>query len=132
VNLSGSGWGPLPFFYKHHNELFCSWKLDLWLWQWWLIFWNVTLCKCSSPVTGLGWPTGFQQVKVPRFHDNGTGRWYGSQSYAPAAFTPRKSSWYSFLLEAELTPGPKCDWKEYVKEKFQWHHLGSNQRPSGL
>ena len=24
----------------------------------------------------------------------------------PAAFTPRKYSWYSFLLEAESTPGP--------------------------
>jgi hypothetical protein len=30
---------------------------------------------CSSPVTGLEWPRGFQEVKVPRFHDNGTGRW---------------------------------------------------------
>jgi len=26
-------------------------------------------------VTGLDWPRGFQEVKVPRFHDNGTGRW---------------------------------------------------------
>jgi hypothetical protein len=26
----------------------------------------------SSPVTGLEWPRGFQEVKVPRFHDNGT------------------------------------------------------------
>ena len=26
-----------------------------------------------SPVTGLEWPRGFQEVKVPRFHDNGTG-----------------------------------------------------------
>ena len=26
--------------------------------------------------------------------------------YAPAAFTPRKYSWYSFLLEAESNPGP--------------------------
>jgi len=24
---------------------------------------------------GLEWPRGFQQVKVPRFHDNGTGWW---------------------------------------------------------
>jgi len=24
-----------------------------------------------SPVTGLEWPRGFQEVKVPRFHDNG-------------------------------------------------------------
>ena len=27
----------------------------------------------SSPVIGLEWPRGFQEVKVPRFHDNGTG-----------------------------------------------------------
>jgi len=27
----------------------------------------------SSPVTGLEWPRGFQEVKVPRLHDNGTG-----------------------------------------------------------
>ena len=59
-----------------------------------------------SPVTGLEWPRGFQEVKVPRFHDNGTGRWFVCQPYAPAAFTPRKFSWYSFLLEAESNPGP--------------------------
>jgi len=29
----------------------------------------------SSPVTGLEWPRGFQEVKVPRFHDNSTGWW---------------------------------------------------------
>jgi hypothetical protein len=25
--------------------------------------------------TGLEWPRGFQEVKVPRLHDNGTGWW---------------------------------------------------------
>ena len=30
----------------------------------------------------------------------------GCQPYAPAAFNPRKYSWYSFLFEAEWTPGP--------------------------
>ena len=29
----------------------------------------------SSPVTDLEWPRGFQEVKIPRFHDNGTGWW---------------------------------------------------------
>ena len=29
----------------------------------------------SSPVTGLEWRRRFQEVKVPRFHDNGTGWW---------------------------------------------------------
>jgi hypothetical protein len=31
--------------------------------------------KAVSTVTGLEWPRGFQEVKVPRFHDNGTGWW---------------------------------------------------------
>jgi len=30
----------------------------------------------------------FQEVKAPRFRDNGTGWWQGCQPYAPAAFTP--------------------------------------------
>jgi len=59
----------------------------------------------SSPVTGLDWPGGFHEPKVPRFHDNGTGWWWG-QPYSPAAFNPRKCSCYSFLLEAESTSGP--------------------------
>jgi len=29
----------------------------------------------SVPITGLEWPRGFQEVKVPRFRDNGT-RWW--------------------------------------------------------
>jgi hypothetical protein len=37
-----------------------------------------------------------------------------------------------FLLEAESTPGPWCDRKDYVNEKVQRHHLESNPRPSGL
>jgi len=29
----------------------------------------------SNPITGLEWPKVFQEVKVPRLHDNGTGWW---------------------------------------------------------
>jgi len=29
----------------------------------------------SNPIIGLEWPRGFQEVKVPRFHDNDTGWW---------------------------------------------------------
>ena len=29
----------------------------------------------SSPITGLEWPRGFQEVKVPRFCYNGPGCW---------------------------------------------------------
>jgi hypothetical protein len=62
--------------------------------------------KVNHPITDLDSPRGFQEVKVPRFRDNGTGWWYVCQPYAPAAFAHRKYSWYSFLLEAESNPGP--------------------------
>ena len=35
----------------------------------------LTAIYTSSPDTGLGWSRMFQEVKVPRFHDNGTGWW---------------------------------------------------------
>jgi hypothetical protein len=47
----------------------------------------------------------------------GTWRWWGCQPHATANFTPRRCSWYSFLLGAESTPGPWCGQKEYVTEK---------------
>ena len=50
---------------------------------------------------------------------------------SPAAFTPRKYSWYSFLLEAQSTPG-RAIGRIMSLKRFQWHHLGSNQRPSDL
>jgi hypothetical protein len=31
--------------------------------------------RYNSPVTDLQWPRGFQEVKVLRFYDNGTGWW---------------------------------------------------------
>jgi hypothetical protein len=31
--------------------------------------------RLSALRTGLGWPRGFHEVKVPRLHDNGTGWW---------------------------------------------------------
>ena len=45
---------------------------------------------------------------------------------------PRKYSWYSFLLEAESTPGPWCGHKDYVNEKLRWHRRESNPRTSQL
>jgi hypothetical protein len=50
-----------------------------------------------------------RNTKVVRLSALPTGRLY----------TPRKYSWYSFLLEAESTSGPYCDRKAYVNEKFQ-------------
>ena len=47
----------------------------------------------------------------------GTWRWWGYQPHAPAAFNPRKCSWYSFPPGAESAPGPWYGRKVYVNEK---------------
>ena len=36
-------------------------------------------------------------------------------------YPPRQDSLYSFMLEAESTPGPQCTQKDYVNVKFQLH-----------
>jgi len=41
-------------------------------------------------------------------------------SYVLAAFTPRKYSWYLFLLEAESSPWPQCGQKDCVNEKLNY------------
>ena len=58
----------------------------------------------------------------------------GEQVFSPMHWLPlptRRYSWYSFLLQAELTPGSKCGWKD-VNKKFQWHRRESNLWPSSL
>ena len=61
--------------------------------------------KSSIPITGLERPWGFQEVEAPRFQDIRHTKVTRFQLYSPAAFTPMKYSWYSFLLEVESTPG---------------------------
>jgi hypothetical protein len=75
---------------------------------------------------------GFQAVEAPRFQDNRHMKMVGCQHYTPAAFTPQKYTWYSFILKAEATPGTQRGRKDYVNEKSQYHHRESNPQPSGL
>jgi hypothetical protein len=61
----------------------------------------------AIPLQALTGPEGSRSLRLPDSKTIGTGMWQGCQPYAPAAFTSRKYSWYSFLLEAESTPGPE-------------------------
>ena len=67
----------------------------------------------SNPCTA---PEGSRKMMLPDFVTVGSRRWRGCAT-----------TWYSFLLGAESTPGPYCGRKDYVDEKFE-----SNPRLSGL
>jgi hypothetical protein len=53
-------------------------------------------------------PEVARSFRLPDFKTIGTVIWEVCQPYAPAASNPRKYPWFSFLLEAESTPGPQC------------------------
>jgi hypothetical protein len=75
---------------------------------------NSTLFKPYNdkaiPVTGRGGQQGRETLRLSR--QSAHRRRWGCQPYAPAALYPQEDSWYSFLLEAESTPGPQCGWKD--------------------
>jgi hypothetical protein len=57
-------------------------------------------------VTGRGGPWGSETSRTPHFLDSRLTD--GSEDVSltrRSAFTPQEDSWYSFLLEAESTPG---------------------------
>jgi hypothetical protein len=73
----------------------------------WTIKHNIEGKGKAIPLQALTGPVGSRRLRFPDFKTIGTWRWQGCQPYAPAVFTSRKCSWYSFLLEAESTPGPE-------------------------
>jgi len=103
--------------------------------NWRSVIWATNSDKeaISNAITGLDRPSGFQEVEAPRFQDSRHLRVVRLSALRTGRLYPRrKYSWYSFLLEAESTPGPYCGRKDNVSEKFQRHHRESNPRPSGL
>jgi len=58
----------------------------------------------AVPLQAWRGPEGSRKVRFPDFVTAAQDG--GCQPYALATFTPRKYSWYSFLLEVVLTPGP--------------------------
>ena len=53
---------------------------------------------------------GSRRLRLPYFKTIGAWRWHRP------SLPHRKYSWYSFLLEAESTPGPQGDRKDYVND----------------
>ena len=60
----------------------------------------------AVPLQAWSGPEGSRKLRFPDLMTTAQDGGKVVKPYAPAAFTPRKYSWYSFLLEAESTPGP--------------------------
>jgi hypothetical protein len=63
-------------------------------------YWEVKRQKGKAvPLLAWSGPEGSRKLRFPDFMTT-------AQNGGKAAFTPRKNTWYSFLLEAESTPRP--------------------------
>ena len=60
----------------------------------------------AVPLQAWSGPEDSRMLRFPDFVTTTKDSNKGSQPYVPAAFTPRKYTWYSSLLEAESNPGP--------------------------
>jgi hypothetical protein len=68
------------------------------------------------PVTARGGLQGCEISRNPHFLDKRLAEGGEDVSLTRRPhFTPKEDSWYSFLLEAESSPGPYCGWKDYLK-----------------
>ena len=74
--------------------------------------------KCKAvPLQAWSGPEGSRKLRFPDFMTTAQdGVKVVSLTHRPL-FTPRKYSWYSFLLEAESTSGPQCDRKDFMSLK---------------
>jgi hypothetical protein len=68
----------------------------------------------TIPVTGCVGLWGCETLILLHFLDNPLTDDHEvvSLTCQPAAHFPHEDSWYSFLLEADLTPGPWCGWTD--------------------
>jgi len=83
--------------------------------------------KVKQSLYRSGQALGLQEFEARRFHNNQHMETLKLSALHTGRFYP---FWYSFLLEAESIPGPKCGRKDF-NEKSQLHHRESNPRPYG-
>jgi hypothetical protein len=57
-------------------------------------------------------PLGLREVETHIFRHSAHRLRQGRHTYVPAAFYSQENYWFSFLLEAESTPGRQCGWKD--------------------
>jgi hypothetical protein len=60
----------------------------------------------AVPLQAWSGPEGSRKLRFPDFMTTAQDGGKVISLNAPASFTPRKFPWFSFLLEAESTPGP--------------------------
>ena len=73
--------------------------------------------EVKQPITGLDRPRGFQEVKAPRFRDNGTRWWQVVSLTHQPPLPPGNTPGTHFCQRLGRPPGPQCDRKDFMSMK---------------
>jgi hypothetical protein len=108
-----------------------------WLSPAWMFWWFASQLKVKLSRNRPWRPIGLWDIEDPTLSRQSAHRWrHGCQPYTPAdhycPVTSLLSFWYSFLLEAEWTPGPSAAGRIRQIEKNHSPHRVSNPRSSSL
>jgi hypothetical protein len=80
------------------------------------IFLNVR-ARRSYSITILGRAFRVRRMRLPEFIDIRQMKVVSLPTPRTGSFTPRRYTWYLFLLDSNSIPGPKCGRKDSVNEK---------------
>jgi hypothetical protein len=70
----------------------------------------------AIPLEAWTGPEGSRRLRLPDFKQSAHESGKVVCCTHRTSSSPKKYSWYSFLLEAESTPGPRCGRKDYVND----------------